>query len=146
MNTKGAGGFISHKAGKISANITGPTTVVTTLLVLSPLVVESPAPGKLADVKVQYTLINALFCGEDDTVKQDGRNKSSRRDRFTVQRPAKIPTAGMTWPGASRWRCHGNLKNVSNWRHAVSPAGETRQISEKQFSVLSGAGFSKKTK
>ncbi len=76
VNVNGANGLISCTDGKMSVNLTA-TTVVTTLLVSSPLVIQSPQTGQLADVKVRYTLINALFCGESA--------KSSRRDRFTVQ-------------------------------------------------------------
>ncbi len=111
VNTNGAGGFISFKGGNMTANLTGPTTVVATLLVLSPLVVQNTANEHLADVKVRYTLINALFCGEQDTVKHEGGTKSSRRDRFTVQ------SAKYTWEIA--WLAHFNKEQVDDLKSGL---------------------------
>jgi hypothetical protein len=85
VNSNGAGGFISVKEGKMTANITGPRTVMTNLLVLSPLIIQSPRSEQIIDIRVSYTLINALFIGENETVKFEGSTRNSRRDRFMVK-------------------------------------------------------------
>jgi hypothetical protein len=96
VNSSGAGGFISIKDGKMIANITGPTSVMTNLLVLSPLVVRSqeverlddvsPLPGKSCASGATFLDVHALALARPGTI----RCSFSLSPTSTARRPSSV--------------------------------------------------------
>lgn len=71
----------SFSGGKMTIRTPQFPTVKPTLLARSPVIVQRNTSTEGVNFRVSYCLINAIFVGEIESAKDDGRSRSSRRDR-----------------------------------------------------------------